>query len=160
DITLTGGIDLTAADTGVKGAATVHLSLTDPNDPNPNNRGLFDASISGSFSARFAGINLFRVTPRASLHGPPRPTRTPTINVQGTGWFLEWVTEIVEMLESAAKAAGYAIKDFLEGVGCEIASWFGSDCKDRKVKAEVRKQENQQEHKGFSIDIITFRLPN
>ncbi len=59
------------------------------------------------------------------------------LQIKGTGVFLEWVTKVVEMLESAARAAGYAIKKFFEGVGCEIASWFGSKCKDRKVEVEV-----------------------
>ena len=63
------------------------------------------------------------------------------------------------MLESAAKAAGLAIKNFFEGVGCEIASWFGSSCKDRMVDAEVTQQENVERDAAFTIPIATIWLP-
>ena len=71
------------------------------------------------------------------------------LQIKGTGVFFEWVTKVVEMLESAARAAGYAIKKFFEGVGCEIASWFGSKCKDRKVEVEVTQQENVTQPEGL-----------
>ena len=99
--------------------------------------------------AYILGVNLFGVEASGTVVGPARPVGDALRSrSRARGVFFEWVTKVVRMLESAAKAAGCAIKNFFEGVGCEIASWFGSDCKDRMVDAEVTQQENVERRRG------------
>ena len=110
--------------------------------------------------AYFLGVDLFGVERQRQRRRPARPVRDAVrCTIKGRGVFFEWVTKVVRMLESAARAAGLAIKNFFEGVGCEIASWFGSDCKDRMVDAEVTQQEDVERDAAFTIPIATIWLP-
>ena len=155
DINLSGGIDLTWQGNGVKGSVDLSVKF----DAGNGGKG-FRASVGGSVSALFLGVELFGVSATGIVEGQLGESVTLYLQIKGTGVFFEWVTKVVEMLESAARAAGYAIKKFFEGVGCEIASWFGSKCKDRKVEVEVTQQENVTQPKGFTIPIATFNLPS
>ena len=110
--------------------------------------------------AYFLGVNLFGVERQRHRRGPARPVGHALPPRQGHAASSSSGSRRSCGCSSRRRsAAGLAIKNFFEGVGCEIASWFGSDCKDRMVDAEVTQQENVDARRGFTIPIATFYLP-
>ena len=149
DLTFTGSIVLGWDSTGISGSGTIHASFDGTN---------FAFSIGGSFSAKFAGINLFGISASGSVTGTLGQTVTFKVHVEGSGWFLETVLKVVRMTLDAAEDAGLAVVNFLGTLGCKIWSFFGGHC-DEWV--DVQKPENDwiEELKSFDITVATFTLP-
>ena len=159
DLTLTGSLNLTWEGNGVVGSASIRVALNTVDRINVNGT-LYDFvfSAGGSFSATFAGVELFGVSAVVSAKGNLGQTVPIELTVTGTGTFFEVVTEIVKMTVDAAEAAGYAIYNFLGSIGCEISSWFGSDCEEW---VEVERPHIAETIKGisFTIPLGTITLP-
>src|SRR5207302_5161404 len=114
DLTFTGSISLGwDGSTGIFGTGTIHASFDGTN---------FAFSISGSFQAKVAGINLFGVDASGSVSGTLGQTVAFKVHVEGTGWFIETVLKVVRMTLDAAEDAGLAVVNFLGNLGCKIWS--------------------------------------
>ena len=119
----------------------------------------FSFSVTGSFSAWFLGVELFGVsatgtsTERSARRSRSQSTsRAPASSSRRS-------RRSCACSSPRRRRSALAIVEFFDGVGCEIASWFGSDCKDRYVDAKVTTTEEVEEDKGFTIDVATFTLP-
>ena len=151
DINFAGFINLGSDGTGIFGTASLRAFF----DPAT---GDFLFSIGGSFEAKFLGVNLIGVEASGTVSGRLGDVVTLKVKVKGTGTFVEIVKEVVRMTLAAAEAIGAAIVNFLGDIGCEISSWFGSDCEEW-VDIEVDIPVNVDKLAEFELDVATFRLP-
>ncbi len=152
DINFSGGIELGWGGTGINGTASLRAFF------NPaTNQFLF--TVGGSFSATFLGVNLIGVAASGTISGTLGQSVTLRVHVEGTGTFIEFIKDVVRMTVEAAEAIGAAIVNFLGTIGCEISSWFGSDCEEW-VDVEVDIPINVDKLASFDLDIVTFQLPS
>ena len=142
------GLPYAGADWGVTGTIELDASF---------NGSLFYFNAGGSFSARAAGIDLVGVEASLTASGTLGQSVSLDLHVEGTGAVLEVFMEIVRMTEDAAKAAGYAILNFLGAIGCEILSWFGL-CEEW-VEVEVPRERWVDKLFEWNIHLATIQLP-
>jgi hypothetical protein len=118
DLHFAGGVGLPqyGAGTGVQGDIWLNASF---------NGTTFHFNAGGSFSAKFADIELLGVSTSLDVYGSLGQSVSLDLHVSGSGWVWDTIMTVVRMTADAAAAAGYAILNWLGSIGCEILSWFG-----------------------------------
>ncbi|MGD8416616.1 MAG: calcium-binding protein, partial [Pseudomonadales bacterium] len=117
----------------------------------------FRVTASGSGAAQLGGVDLIGASISLDAAGNLGGQVGLQLKVEGEGWFIEIVNEIVRMTKDAAEAAGYAIVNFLGEIGCAIASIWGG-CEEW-VEVEKPVEKDVFKLASFTINVGSFTLP-
>jgi hypothetical protein len=143
------GLPYYGAGTGVQGDIWLNASF---------NGSTFHFNAGGSFSARFADIDLLGVSTSLDVYGVLGQSVSLDLHVSGSGWIWDTIMSVVRMTADAAAAAGYAVLNWLGSIGCEILSWFGA-CEEW-VEVEVPSMAWVEKLFSFDIHLATIQLPS
>jgi len=158
---LTGDIDWTIADSGIEGSFSADVWFDEDGDTWGTELGGsndFRFYVDTSIGAVFLGIDMLTAAVSVDATGDLDGSVSIDMNVAGSGEVLTLIIDVVQMLASAAEAAGLAVINFLGDLGCEIESWFG-DCEEWVEVEQSHWEEVLDDAISFDLHLGTINLP-